>query len=252
MKRFFAFLCFLLLIAAPVVGQVRTPQPMSPARLVNDFAGLFTAQERAMLERTLVDFADTTSTQIAIVTLSDLDGYTPVEMASGIIDNWGVGQKGLDNGVVILLKPRNDTKGEVFIAVGRGLEGVLNDAKAGRVIDNVMLEPLKRGDYFTAAAAGALEVCGIVSGEFTAKYAEPSWWERNALFIIVLALILILSIFGKKGDGDSNHRGGGFFPWWILLAGGGRGGSGGGGFGGGGFGGFGGGGSAGGGAGRSF
>ncbi|MFI3298287.1 MAG: TPM domain-containing protein [Rikenellaceae bacterium] len=254
------FLIASLLFVCTVVSlaQVRTPEPMRPVRLVNDYAGLFTPSQTRVLEDSLATFARNTSTQIAVVTMSDLDGYTPAEMAAGIIDNWGVGQKSKDNGIVMLLKPRNDTKGEIYIAVGSGLEGVLNDAKAGRLIDAVMIDDLSKGNYFAAIDKGARELRGIVRGEFSADKYEKGF---DFLPLIVIVLIIVISIVGRGGRGNGGNSGsggggsgGGMLPWWILLGGsGGRGGGGfGGGSGGGGFGGFGGGGSFGGGSGRSF
>ncbi len=251
MKR--RLLLGLVLLLIGVVGSsAQVPEPMRPARLVNDFARLFSAEQLKTLEDSLVSFDRATSTQIAVVTLDDLSGYTPNEMATSIIEKWGVGREGKDNGIVVLLKPRNDTKGEVYIAVGSGLEGVLNDAKAGRLIDAVMLESLKDGDFYTAALKGTAELRGIVRGEFSAdKYEEEGGYSIWAI-TIVLIFIVILFGRGKKGrGGGSNNSSGGSGGGPILWGGGGFGGgrssSGGGGFGG-----FGGGGSFGGGGGRSF
>lgn len=242
------------------------PRPMQPARLVNDFAGLFTSAQTLELEDSLTAFDRSTSTQIAIVTLDDLDGYSPVEMSASIIDQWGVGQKGKDNGIVMLIKPRNaNGRGEVFIATGGGLEGVLPDGKATRIIDRVMMRSLKTGDYFSAARDGAAAIRGVVRGEFTALDGDvsPSLWALVPMAIFVMLVVFVIIAArkrGKGGDDDSNGSGGGggrgFIPpifWGLGGFGGGR--SGGGGFGGssgGGFGGFGGGGSFGGGGGRSF
>ncbi len=256
-----------MLSVVSTFAQIKTPAPMQPARLVNDYAGLFTPAQTKALEDSLVAFDKATSTQIAVVTLNDLNGYTPSQMAAGIIDNWGVGQKGKDNGVVILLKPRNDTKGEVFIATGRGTEAVLPDGKATRVIDRVMLDHLKRGDYYTAVDAGAREIRGILRGEFSADGDDEvplmALLLPAIIFIFFFVFIIIAANEAKKRGGNdpnnpNNNKGGGgsALPWWVILGsmGGGGGGSsrGGGGFGGGGFGGFGGGGSFGGGGGRSF
>ncbi|MFI3287656.1 MAG: TPM domain-containing protein [Rikenellaceae bacterium] len=257
MKRFLAVFLLLLSLSVGVEAKVVTPEPMRPARLVNDFAGLFSPAQIQVLEDSLVSFARATSTQIAVVTMNDLNGYAPSVMAAGLIDNWGIGQADKDNGIVFLLKPRNDTRGEVFIGVGSGLEGVLPDGKAGRVIDGVMLAHLAKGEYYEAISKGTREVRGIVRGEFTAKYSDEVEWLSMLWPFLLVVSIIILSMVSNKGNkgGDNNRGGGGGFPWWLILLGsGGSGGRGGGygGSGGGGFGGFGGGGSFGGGGGRSF
>lgn len=265
MKRGLILRLLLLLVATSVFAQ-GVPNKPSPARLVNDFAGLFTASEIRHLEDSLVAFDRATSTQIAVVTLNDLGNYAPSDMAFKIMDSWGIGQKDKQNGVLILLKPRNSYgRGEVFIATGLGLEGVLPDGKATRIIDREMMDYLKRGQYFKAAQAGAQAVRDTVRGEYTADKADQvSGWGAFiglGLFVILFVLLFIFMGKHKGGDGKGDGKGGdGSSPWlWFLLgsmmSGGGRGPRGGGGFGGGsggGFGGFGGGGSFGGGGGRSF
>lgn len=218
----------------------------------------------------MVAFDRATSTQIAVVTLPDLGSYAPAEMAFAIMDNWGVGQKDKNNGIVMLIKPRNSAgRGEVFIATGLGLEGVLPDGRVTRMIDQVMIPYLKGGDYFAAAEAGARALREMTRGEYTADQkplAEKIYvYAIIGIFLLFLVLFIIAAIKGgTKGgnNGQDNDDEGSSLPFWLLLGsimsnsgrgsgrGGGFGGSGGGGFGG--FGGFGGGGSFGGGGGRSF
>lgn len=244
------------------------PQPMSPPRLVNDYAGLFSGAQRQALEDSLVAFDRATSTQVAVVTVNDLDGYPVSEYATRILEKWGVGQKDKDNGVVMLVKPRNDHGGgEVFIAVGYGLEGALPDITAGRIIDNEMMPYLREGDYYRAVAAGTAAVRAAVRGEYTSsrkdKGADAFDWIGGlfSLGVIIFIFIILSKSYKGGGDDDNDNSGGGsggrrnyrrgpiIFPPIIGGFGGGRGG---GGFGGGGFGGFGGGMGGGGGAGRSF
>ncbi len=112
------------------------PDRPEPPRLVNDFAGIFTAQQLASLERDLVAFDDSTSNQITVVTVTDLEGYDVAEYATRIGLDWGVGSEKFDNGIVILIRPKTSSAdGKVFIAVGYGLEGVIPDAYAKRIIN---------------------------------------------------------------------------------------------------------------------
>lgn len=246
------------------------PQPMSPPRLVNDYAHLFSGAQQQALEDSLVAFDRATSTQVAVVTVNDLDGYPASEYATRILEKWGVGSKEHDNGVVMLVKPRNQYGGgEVFIAVGYGLEGALPDITAGRIIDNEMMPYLQGGDpdYYRAVAAGTVAVRAAVRGEYMAKekgegYDAFDWIGGLFSLGVIIFIFIILSKSYKGGSDDDNDGSGGgtddrrryrrgpiFFPPIIGGFGGGRGG---GGFGGGGFGGFGGGMGGGGGAGRSF
>ena len=99
-----------LLVLALLAGAFATvaaiPERPYPQRLVNDLAGVFTASQKAALEQRLVAFDDTTSNQIAVVTLSDLEGQDKAMVAYEIGEKWGVGQQKHNNGIVILIKPK--------------------------------------------------------------------------------------------------------------------------------------------------
>ena len=120
MKR--SVLIFFICITSFLQAQ-DLPEPMRPKRIVNDFTQLFSPQQQQALEQKLRNFNDTSSTQIAIVTVPTLQGYAPSDYAQRLAEKWGVGQKGKDNGVLLLIKPKSRTeKGQVAIAVGYGLE----------------------------------------------------------------------------------------------------------------------------------
>lgn len=244
------------------------PAKPSPARLVNDFAGLFTPAQSRQLEDSLVAFERATSTQIVVATVASLDGATVSDYALKILREWGVGQKGKDNGAVMLLKPNNsDGKGAVFIATGYGLEGVLPDSRVGRIIDNAMMPSLRDGDFYAAAVKGSSAIMAATRGEYTAdeKGGTNDIGSMIGAISFIVFMIIVMAVSRKQhkgGDDDSENSGTGsgggrgILPpifWGVGGMGGGRS-SGGdfGGFGGGGFGGFGGGMGGGGGAGRSF
>lgn len=243
---------------------------MSPPRLVNDYAHLFSGTQQQALEDSLTAFDRATSTQVAVVTVNDLEGYPASEYATRILEKWGVGTKEHDNGVVMLVKPRNRYGGgEIFIAVGYGLEGALPDITAGRIIDEEMMPYLRNGDpdYYGAVAAGTAAIRAAVRGEYTAgrttEGADAFDWISGLFAVGVIVFIFVIlrrSYRGNDGDreGPGGNSGGGggyhrrgpiFFPPIFGGFGGSRGG---GGFSGGGVGGFGGGMGGGGGAGRSF
>lgn len=274
MRKIISILSVLWIACVAMSWAQNIPSPPSPPRLVNDFANIFSATQRAQLEDSLVMFDRTTSTQIAVVTVNSLDGYAPADYALEIQRKWGVGQKDKNNGIVMLIKPRNaNGRGQVYIAVGFGLEGILPDAKATRIIDREMMPALKQGDYFTAAERGAQALRDAVRGEYTAGEKDQSEdfissMIGGLIFVIIMIVVLVLVGRGNKnhdGNNDSgdsaggsggSRRGSGLPPifWGLGGMGSGGAGRGGGGFGGsgGGFGGFGGGFGGGGGGGRSF
>ncbi len=138
----YLFLLITLLWYAGICPAQDFPAPMQPKRVVNDFTNLLSRQDQARLENKLRKFNDTTSTQIAIVTVPSLHGYAPNDYAQRLAEQWGIGQKGKDNGILVLVKPKSrDENGQVAIAVGYGLEGVVPDAIASRIIRKVSAAP---------------------------------------------------------------------------------------------------------------
>jgi uncharacterized protein len=241
------------------------PDKQNPPRLVNDFAGLLNSQEMNALEQKLVAFNDSTSTQIAIVIVRSLGGSDKSEYASRLGDKWGVGQKGKNNGILILLKPKTmESSGEVFIATGYGAEGAVPDLICSDIVNNEMLPSFRQNDYYAGLDRATNTIMSLIRGEFTAdqysKGHSRSGLAKKAPFgaLIIIIIFIIMMISSGKNNHNNISRSG--LPFWILLgmmnsgrgSGGSWGGFSGGGGGGGGFGGFGGGGFGGGGAGGSW
>jgi uncharacterized protein len=238
-------------------------------QLIVDSGGFFSVQEQQQLRMQLNEFANTSSTQIAIVTLNDLKGYAISDYAVRLAQKWGIGQKGKDNGILILIKPKTaSAKGEVFIATGYGIEPVVPDAVANRIVDIEMIPEFKKGNNFAGVQKAVNRLIELTKGEFTAdQYMKKTKQEKSGgqgIFALIMFLgIIFFSIIGSFRKSRS-HSVGRNVPFWIALTMLGTGGqshrgsfgdfsSGSGGFGGGGgFGGFGGGGFGGGGAGGSW
>ena len=137
---FFSFLFITVLLGVSSASGQEIPARPDPPRLVNDFTGVLSGDEIQRLEQKLVMFNDSTSTQIVVVLVKSLNGYDKNEFARLIGEQWGVGQKGKNNGAVILVKPKYpNEKGEACIQTGYGLEGVIPDALAKRIVENEML-----------------------------------------------------------------------------------------------------------------
>ena len=240
------------------------PDRPAPPRLVNDFAGMLNSEEAGRLERKLVAFNDSTSTQIAIVIVPTLDGYDKSDYAQRLGDKWGIGQKGKNNGVLILVKPKtSDSKGEVFIASGYGIEGAIPDLVSGEIVDYEILPAFRNGDYFGGLNKATNTLMSLARGEFSAadyvQNAKKSTGKGAPLGLIFIIVFIVIAIISRKSGGSNNKNiGTGSLPFWMLLGmmGSGRGSNsgswGGGNSGGGGFGGFGGGSFGGGGAGGSW
>jgi len=264
-KKVFLLPIFLICVISLAAQDI--PERPNPPRLVNDYAGILSGDEAAGLESKLVRFNDSTSTQIVLVIVKSLNGYDYNDFAQRLGQKWGVGQKGSNNGIVILVKPKYpNEKGEVAIQTGYGLEGVLPDATCKQIVSNEMIPKFVRGDYYGGISAGITVVMSITKGEFTAKqYGKRVGNKEKPYGILVPIIILMVLVFWIRSNRNGTNSVGKHIPFWtslFLLSSMGRGGSGswgnfqsgGGSFGGGGggFGGFGGGGFGGGGAGGSW
>ena len=204
---------YLLVIAGILLSLVSFAIPGRPApqRLVNDYADIFSPGQEAELEQTLVAFDDTTSNQITVVTVKDLEGYTAAEYATRIGLDWQVGSEKFDNGIVLLVKPKTeDSYGEVFIAVGYGLEGAIPDAYAKRIIDNQLIPHFSNGDYYGGVHSACEVLMKLASGEIS----DPREMEEEVdalsiiLFLAFIGLIFFFVILFSKDDGSSGSSGG--------------------------------------------
>lgn len=203
-------LAVLLVALCPCASAIPT-KPV-PERLVNDFAGIFTAEQVLSLERALTAFDDSTSNQITVVTVNDLEGYAPAEYGTEIGERWGVGSGKFDNGIVVLVKPKTgDSRGQVNISVGYGLEGAIPDSYCKRIIETEMIPRFRENDYFGGTAAACSVLMKLASGEIS----EPREAEDGGgtLFMILTALGFVVIIFlvasagGKGGNGGSGGGG---------------------------------------------
>lgn len=260
----------------PTWGQTDCiPEKPAVQTAVYDYTRTLTPEQKAALERKLIGYSDTTSTQIVVALTPELCGGDIALLATEWAHRWGIGQKDRDNGVFMLVCPPDR---KLFIATGYGVEGTLTDAMTHRIIETRILPHFRAGDYYAGIDAGVDGIFEVLTGEFKAdKKAGSSrhegFWALLPILVIVIIVIVVGQSSHKGGGGPGKGSGGGggirqsseadALLAGLLLGSLGRGhsgggfssgGFGGGGFGGGGFGGggFGGGGFGGGGAGGSW
>jgi uncharacterized protein len=218
---------------------------------------MLSSTEEQQLARKLTAFTDTTSTAVVVVTVRSLEGAPIADYAVALGREWGVGQEGTDNGVVLLVS-RGDR--QMFIATGYGVEGALPDAIANRIVERVITPYFREGQFYAGIDRGTDAIIQATKGEYEATAASSRSASSDdglptALIftLLVLAYFVITSVRGGGGRGKKGRRSRrhGDFPI-IFWGGGGHGGGGGFSGGGGGFGGFGGGSFGGGGAGGSW
>lgn len=250
-----AGLC-LLFGFAPTVKAQDFPAPSNT--LVSDFANILQPRERLSLEQKLLAFEDSTSIQLAVVTMNSTGDYDIADYGDRLAQQWGIGNKKYDNGILLLVAVGDRA---VTIRTGYGIEGAVPDVIAYRIIENEIKPAFRQNDYFGGINNAVDALTAHTKGEYKAdpKQRNPKGGGGVPVFFIVIIIFVILSLISRGGNNGGgkviNRKGASDLFWWTLLSQLGRGGSSGGGFGGGGgfgsgggFGGFGGGGFGGGGA----
>jgi uncharacterized protein len=215
-----------------------------------DRAGLLSPATRDSLEQSLADFEQKTGHQIVVHVTPSLEGLPIEDYSMRVAEAWRIGQKGLDNGVILTVAPNER---ELRIEVGYGLEGILPDAIASRIVNEVITPEFRAGRMEAGVLAGVRAIESVTEGE---KLPLPkrrprsdveAWetWLRVAWVILVLLVIfartpLFWNLFGiglpafrRYGTYSRGPFGGGGFGGGGFGGGGGFSG-GGGGFGGGG------------------
>jgi len=231
---------------------------LKPSGYVNDFAGVLSDTTRSSLDQLCQQVDEKAHAQMAIVSINSTDGEQIFNYAVELYQKWGIGQKGKDRGVLILLAVRDR---RYFVNVGYGLEGILPDGRVGG-FGREAVPYLKQGDYNGAATLLASRVASVIAADAgvaltgQAVQSQPEQPRPPSLFtFIALGVIILIVLFtplrnllfygllfggmggGSRNDGWGSRGGGGFGGGWG---------------GGGGFGGFGGGSTGGGGAGGSW
>lgn len=225
-----------LLMSTLSVGQSGFKIPEKPDGIfrVYDDAKIFEPWQKESLEKKLLFYSDSTSTQIVVATVNTLNGDDISLVATNWGHKWGIGQEKEDNGILILLamKDRN-----VDIATGYGIEYLLTDLLSERIINRVMVPEFKAGNYYAGIDKGTTAIFQVLNGEYKGTRKESEGFDFGFIvFIIILLIFFILISRGGRGNGGRrNYRrtDSRDILETIILSNAGRGGFGSGGFGGG-------------------
>ncbi|HTP64675.1 MAG TPA: TPM domain-containing protein, partial [Geobacteraceae bacterium] len=157
---------------------------------VNDHAGLLSPQVRQELEARLTDFERSDSTQIVVLTIPTLAGEAMDEYSIKVAEAWRVGQKGVDNGAILLVAKQER---KIRIEVGRGLEGRLTDLVSGRIIRGDMSPRFKTSDFDGGIAAGVSAIMAVVKGEYKAAPHDLTRTRKSAPPIFTLLIFFMVA-----------------------------------------------------------
>jgi uncharacterized protein len=192
-----------------------------PSGHVNDFAGVFTADDLAYLENFLRTLERDTSAEVVVVTVTSLDGLSIEEYAVRLFAEWGIGDADKDNGVLLLVAP---SERRVRIEVGYGLEGILPDGLAGEIIRTAIVPEFQQGNMRRGIGSGLDRIARIVRGDPSAVPAAPAGeraelpsWMVAPFFSIFVGLGGIAAGLGLRTKTVALLIAGGFFSVIPLF-----------------------------------
>jgi len=219
MKKFILLALLGILLVPSLTQALNVPDYKN---WVNDFANVIDDQTEATLNQRISEFEQKTSNEIAVVTIPSLVDESLEGFSIKLAEKWKVGKEDKDNGIILLFAIKEK---KVRLEVGYGLEGVINDAKAGRILDDYVVAFRNEGNYTKAAESG---VEGIIK-----NIGEEPWTKEQSNQISIYVILLIIGLVvlviigasfssggfgffssggsGSSGDSDSGSFGGGSF-----------------------------------------
>ena len=208
----------LLNITLITIGQSERdfPEDYTPSTWVNDYADLLPQDEERYLNNKLSAYEDTTSTQLLIVTLNrNLHEDMPIELMGATIgEEWNIGQKGSDNGMIILIYPEER---KVTIQTGYGLEQYIPDALAKRIIEKEIKPNFSDNRYAKGLDEATDVIFSLLSGQFTAEEYRNQTGSSPAPFGFLIILVLFFIFFGQSRRRRA-HSVGRNLPFWLALS----------------------------------
>jgi uncharacterized protein len=210
MKRHKARLFFagLVLLLVPTILSVALALDVPPlSGRINDLAGLWSRDEAQQFEERLRQFEKETGHRIAVLTIPSLEGDSLEDFSIRVAKVWKIGQEGPDNGAILLFVQKER---KIRIEVGYGLEGILPDAVASRIIREEIAPRFRTGDYVGALDAGTEAIIKVTRGEAMprATAIPPRKGIRGSimaagLFIVAVLFALIVGITRRTPVGGA-------------------------------------------------
>lgn len=215
MKRALLFLLGCLVLPLLLMGAAVEP---TGDFYVNDYAQVLSEEDRLYILQKSIALEGETHAQLVVLTVPSLEGETPERYALQVGRDWGIGGEEENNGVLVLLSTGDR---QVYVAVGPGLEGALNDAKVGRLLDTYAL-PYYSEDNFST---GTLELYNALLSEIMREYGleglpgyeelpeEEAGWRAGDLLMAlgIIVLVVVLTYRGGWGGGRRLPPGGRFY-----------------------------------------
>jgi len=220
----FQFAMCLLFVLLPAMMFAQRAVPPHEGIWVHDEAHVLSPQTVQQLEYELKAHRDSTSNQIAVLVVPNLEGDDIDSYANRVYNEWKLGQKGKDNGVLLLVALQER---RVRIEVGRGLEGVLTDLMSSRINRNEIAPHFRTQDYDGGVRVGVSSIIQVIKGEYVndQPMRKKKRGGHSSLFTVLIVLAIIFLLSRRRGGGGGGYwsSGGG---WMGPIGGFGRGGGG--------------------------
>lgn len=204
----FSAIVFSVILASATFAAAATPKfPTLTGRVVDD-AGVLSASTQSSLTEMLAEHERATGEQIVVVTLPSLQGLTIEDFGYQLGRNWGIGEKGKNNGVLLIVAPKEH---KVRIEVGYGMEGTLTDAASRTIIERKILPNFRRGDFNAGVIAGTTSILKVLranevleQGSYSDNPVEGNYlatdWEILIALAIWIILVIMLDRLGSAND----------------------------------------------------
>jgi uncharacterized protein len=214
MKKFSTAFSAIIITAVFFAVLLYAQKLPSPVGYVNDFAGVLDPGSKNQMERLIGAVKETTGAEIAVVTVDTIDPYATVEEYSiDLATEWGIGKKGQDTGVLLVLAMKER---QIRLEIGYGLEGAIPDGLAGEIIDKSIYPSLRAGSYGPGLLKGVQAVSGIIAKEYNVELrdlnvSESRKYIRSPLSGLsrLIFIVILMLLFG----------GGRLFLWPLLFMG---------------------------------
>lgn len=170
---------------------------------VVDEAALMSRKQAHQLTQQLAAFEKRSGIQLVVVSIDSLDGETIEEYSYQLGRHWGIGQKGKNNGVLLLIA---QDERKVRIEVGYGLEGALPDAIAANIIQTRILPAFKRGDMVAGVVAGSQGIMQALAGEYQPVDNASKEDKLGGPWLFILMVVVMLVLHNLRGGGGGRGR----------------------------------------------
>jgi uncharacterized protein len=206
----FVFLGLLIICCVANIAYSQDAKIPKLFKRATDFTNTLTAQELNALEADLARFEDSTSNQLVVVMIATTGGEDIEGFALRTAEANRIGQKGKDNGVLLLIA-KDDRK--MRIEVGYGLEGVLPDGLAGQITRREITPNFRNGDYYAGIKMGADAIMAATRNEYKAEPKGEKFDLAPLIFIAIFLLAMFLLM--RNARRHSSHRRGGRIPMYF-------------------------------------